>query len=168
VLRTESIPPGRGKSSEVGMRRVLASVLLLAIAASAGCAARRPALTQSPTIWSGEEPAPGLSVVPAPPEDQELPKFGDFVYVEELPEAITKTAPLYPTLAREAGVEGTVIIQALVGRDGLVKNTRVVKSIPMLDAAAVVAVRQWVFKPARARNAPVAVWVATPVRFSLR
>jgi len=116
--------------------------------------------------------SPGVSnegndnLVVAPPSD-ELPKFGDYVYVEELPEPVTKVAPAYPEIARDAGVDGTVMVQALVGKDGGVKDTRVVKSIPMLDAAAVAAVKQWVFKPALSNNKPVAVWVAVPVHFSL-
>jgi periplasmic protein TonB len=109
----------------------------------------------------------GQQIVVAPPTDEELPKFGEYVYVEELPEAIHKEAPQYPDLAREASVDGTVMVQALVGKDGKVKDTRVVKSIPMLDAAAVAAVRQWVFKPALSNNKPVAVWVAVPVKFTL-
>ena len=127
------------------------------------------------TIMSQEElqtATPGVSeeggqqIVVAPSED-ELPKFGDYVYVEELPEPITRVQPPYPDLAREAGVDGTVLVQALVGKDGKVKDTKVVKSITMLDAAAESAVRQWVFKPALSNNKPVAVWVAVPVRFSL-
>jgi len=106
-------------------------------------------------------------IVVAPPTDEELPKFGEYVYVEELPEAITKVTPTYPDIARDASVEGTVMVQALVGKDGRVKDTRVVKSVPMLDAAAVAAVKQWVFKPALNNNKPVAVWVAVPVSFKL-
>lgn len=106
-------------------------------------------------------------IVVAPPDEDVLPKFGEYVYVEELPEAITKVPPAYPDIAREANVDGTVMVQALVGKDGKVKDTKVVKSIPMLDAAAVAAVKQWVFKPALSNNKPVAVWVAVPVRFSL-
>ena len=106
-------------------------------------------------------------LVVAPPEEDALPKFGEYVYVEELPEAVTKVSPIYPDLAREAGVDGTVLVQALVGKDGKVKDTKVVKSIPMLDANAVTAVKQWVFKPALSNNKPVAVWVAVPVKFSL-
>ena len=128
------------------------------------------------TIASQEEIAmstPGISsegsgeIVVAPPSDDEMPKFGDYVYVEEMPEAITKVQPVYPDIAREAGVDGQVMVQALVGKDGRVKDTRVVKSIPMLDASAIAAVKQWVFKPALSNNKPVAVWVAVPVRFSL-
>ena len=41
----------------------------------------------------------GDNIVVAPPTDEDLPEFGDYVYVEELPEAITKVKPLYPDLA---------------------------------------------------------------------
>src|SRR5215831_4698133 len=108
----------------------------------------------------------GDSVVIAPPSDA-LPAFGEFVNVEELPEPITKVPPDYPEIARASGTEGTVMLQALVGKDGKVKDVRVVKSVPVLDDAAVKAVKQWVFKPALSNNKPVAVWVAVPVRFSL-
>ena len=108
------------------------------------------------------------NIVVAPPSDDELPQLGQYVFVEELPEAITKVSPQYPDIAREAGVDGTVLVQALVGKDGHVKDVRVQKSIPMLDASAQAAVRQWVFKPALSNNKPVAVWVAVPVRFTLR
>jgi protein TonB len=111
--------------------------------------------------------ATGDNIVVAPPSEEELPKFGEYVYVEELPEAVTRVPPVYPDIAREAGVDGTVQVQALVGKDGHVKDVRVMKSIPMLDAAATSAVKQWVFKPALSNNKPVAVWVAVPVKFSL-
>ena len=106
-------------------------------------------------------------IVVAPPTEEELPKYGDYVYVEELPEAIKTIKPEYPDIARQAGVDGTVLVQALVGKDGTVKDTKVVKSIAMLDAAATAAVKQWVFKPALSNNKPVAVWVAVPVKFTL-
>lgn len=107
-------------------------------------------------------------IVVAPPSDEDkLPGFGEFVYTDELPEVINKTQPEYPDMARSAGVEGTVLVQALVGKDGKVKDTRVTKSVPMLDDAAVAAVKQWVFKPALSNNKPVAVWVAVPVNFKL-
>ena len=118
-------------------------------------------------VTPGVESNGDQQVVVAPPSEDELPKFGEYVYVEELPEAITKVSPQYPDIAREAGVDGTVMVQALVGKDGKVKDTRVVKSIPMLDAAAIAAVKGWVFKPALSNNKPVAVWVAVPVRFTL-
>lgn len=118
----------------------------------------------TPSVMQGEGDG---DIVIAPPSEDALPRFGEYVYVEELPEAITKVAPEYPDIAREAGVDGTVLVQALVGKDGRVKDTKVVKSIPMLDQAAIDAVTKWVFKPALSNNKPVAVWVAVPVRFTL-
>ena len=147
------------------MRRVFTSILLVVVAASLGCAARRSVVAAPPEPEVASPPP--ITIAPYPPPDEALPKFGDYVYVEELPEAITKVAPEYPTTCREAGVEGTVMVQALVGKDGRVKDTRIVKSIPMLDEAAVAAVRQWVFKPALSHDQPVAIWVAVPVKFSL-
>lgn len=93
--------------------------------------------------------------------------FGSYVYVEELPEAIVKVNPSYPDSAREAGVDGLVLVQAHVCACGEVDSTRVVLSVPMLDAAAVDAVRQWIFKPGLRAGEPVAVWVGIPVKFSL-
>lgn len=120
----------------------------------------------SQSIGAGETSGGGDSLVIAPPSDA-LPSYGEYVYVEELPEAITKVSPVYPDIARQSNMEGTVVVQALVGKDGRVKDTKVVKSVPVLDDAAVSAVKRWVFKPALSNNKPVAVWVAVPVKFSL-
>lgn len=94
-------------------------------------------------------------------------QYDTYIYVEELPEAIVRVPPSYPDLAREAGVEGTVLTAALVCACGEIQDVHVVQSIPMLDQAAVDAVRQWLFKPALEGGEPVAVWVHIPVRFSL-
>jgi len=87
--------------------------------------------------------------------------------VDELAEAITRVAPEYPAAAREARVDGTVMLSANVREDGTVGDIKVVNSVPLLDAAAIAAVRQWRFKPASAKGIPVATWVAVPVKFSL-
>lgn len=96
-----------------------------------------------------------------------MPRPGDTSYVEDPPEPITKTPPLYPEEARRAGIQGVVTVEALIGKDGLVKSTRVLVSIPALDAAAEEAVRRWSFKPARLDGKPVAIRAAIPVRFTL-
>lgn len=114
-------------------------------------------------VFGDDEPSPRRDDRPP----GALPEFGEYVYVEELPEAITKVPPRYPDAARERKVDGTVLVQVLVGRDGRIKDTKIVKSIPELDDAAVVAVRQWIFKPAMSKGEPVAVWVAVPIKFSL-
>ena len=97
-----------------------------------------------------------------------LARFPDSVVVpDELPTAILKVAPVYPDLAREAGVDGLVIVRALVCACGEVSEVRIRKSIPMLDGAALRAVSQWIFDPALIGGEPVATWVEIPVRFSL-
>jgi protein TonB len=121
----------------------------------------------SQTIGAGETAGTGDSLVIAPPQEESLPGFGDYVYVEEFPQAITKVTPDYPDLARQSSMEGQVVVQALVGKDGRVKDTRIVKSNPVFDQAAEKAVKQYVFKPALSNNKPVAVWVAVPIRFVL-
>jgi protein TonB len=120
----------------------------------------------SQSIGAGETGGTGDSLVIAPPSDA-LPAYGEYVYVEEFPEAITKVTPEYPDLARQSSMEGTVVVQALVGKDGRVKDTKIAKSNPVFDQAAEKAVKQYVFKPALSNNKPVAVWVAVPIRFVL-
>ena len=119
-----------------------------------------------PAVARDETPPPQVVVVP--PTGEEIPKFGEYVYVEELPECVTAAQPVYPADAMQAGVQGRVVVQVLVGKDGLVKDARIVSSIPMLDAAALTAVRNYRFTPARSKGQPVAVWVAVPVKFALR
>ena len=97
-----------------------------------------------------------------------LARYGEYVYVEQLPKPIEKVPPAYPEWARQKGISGTVVVQALVGKDGRIKETRVVTSIPELDDYAVGSVKQWRFKPAMSDGKPVAVWVAIPVKFTLR
>jgi TonB family protein len=149
------------------MKVPLVGLAVFALIACAGCAAREPlsAVSPAPELRSPVIPRQDSDVIPS--LDEDLPRFGDYVYVEQLPEAISKPGPEYPEVPRETGVSGTVMVQALVGRDGRVKDTRIVKSIPMLDAAAIACVRQWVFKPALTHGQPVAVWVAVPVAFRL-
>jgi TonB family protein len=90
-------------------------------------------------------------------------------YSEELPASLIRVEPEYPSLAREASVDGRVVAQVLVGVDGLVQDVQMDPrhSIPMLDDAAIAAARQWVFTPARVCGRPVAVWVSLPFDFQM-
>ena len=90
-------------------------------------------------------------------------------YSEELPVSLIRVEPEYPSLAREASVDGRVAAQVLVGVDGLVQDVQMDlrHSIPMLDDAAIAAAHQWVFTPARVCGRPVAVWVSLPFDFQM-
>lgn len=89
-----------------------------------------------------------------------------------LPEVLEKAKPRYPEEARRAGVEGTVFVRALVGTNGAVRDAFAVGGAgtpPMLEGPAVDAVWDWRFRPAQDPDGiPVAVWVAVPIRFTLR
>lgn len=87
--------------------------------------------------------------------------------VDVMPVAITRVPPTYPTLAREAGVDGTVITKARINPAGVADSVVIIKSIPMLDDAAKAAVREWRFRPAQKAGQPASAWVEVPIRFSL-
>jgi len=78
--------------------------------------------------------------------------------------------PGYPYLARRRGLEGTVLLEALVSPQGKVKDLRVSQSSghEMLDQAALGAVRGWVFEPGKRGDDPVEMWVRVPIRFELK
>jgi protein TonB len=84
------------------------------------------------------------------------------------PEPRVAPAPEYPDLARQAQVEGVVVLRVLVERDGSVGEIVVERSVPLMDEAAITAVRRWVFSPARTGDHPVKAWVLVPFRFRLR
>ena len=116
-------------------------------------------------ISPAQEPIAPLSPEPGT-RAGEHPSFSGLVVPDELPEAIAKVPPVYPDAARAAGVEGVVSVRVLVSTAGRVVGYHVDKSIPVLDNAAIAAVKQWKFKPALKNNMPVEAWVAVPVEFS--
>ena len=82
----------------------------------------------------------------------------------------TKTkdvAPVYPPIAQSARVQGVVIIEAMIGPNGKVQDARVLRSIPLLDQAALDAVRQWEFTPTLLNGVPVPVIMTVTVQFTL-
>ena len=77
---------------------------------------------------------------------------------------------IYPEIAQEAGIEGTVVIQAFVDKKGKVTDTVVLKGIPNtgLNEAAMTAIEKTRFKPAKQRDRAVGVWISIPVNFRLK
>ena len=80
---------------------------------------------------------------------------------------IHKVQPQYPPLARQARVQGTVVLQALIGKDGTIQNLHVVSGHPMLTASALEAVKQWRYKPYYLNGEPVEVETTINVNFTL-
>ena len=109
---------------------------------------------------------------PPPPPDGPRVKF---IPYDDPPEPIGGYGAIqrnvnYPPIAQEAGIEGTVIVQAFIDKGGRVTDTVILKGIPNtgLDEAAMSAIRKTRFKPAKQRDRAVGVWISIPVNFKLR
>src|SRR5271165_1276495 len=80
---------------------------------------------------------------------------------------IKKIQPNYPPLARQARIQGQVVLQAEISKDGSIQNLQLISGHPMLAPAAIEAVRQWRYKPYLLNGEPVAVETQVIVNFSL-
>ncbi|MGA9526944.1 MAG: energy transducer TonB [Terriglobales bacterium] len=80
---------------------------------------------------------------------------------------IRKVAPNYPPLAKQARIQGSVVLHAEIGKDGTIQNLQLVSGHAMLAPAAIEAVRQWRYKPYLLNGEPVAVETEVVVNFSL-
>jgi protein TonB len=80
---------------------------------------------------------------------------------------IKKVTPNYPPLARQARIQGKVILQAEISKDGTIQNLQLISGHAMLAPAAIEAVKQWRYKPYLLNGEPVAVETQVEVNFSL-
>ncbi len=110
----------------------------------------------------------GLETVEkAPPP----PTLDHFVFIphDTPPKVKDRVLPVYPEIAKKAGIEGSVLLHLFVDETGRVIKVLVAKSLETsLDQAALEAARKTTFYPALQRDKPVGVWVAYPVRFKLK
>jgi protein TonB len=87
---------------------------------------------------------------------------------DRLPIRLLVTQPRYPQEAFTQKVEGEVLVEFVIDAQGYVVDARVIRSIPLLDAAALACVREWRFRPATRNGQPVASLARAPVRFRIR
>src|SRR5438309_2452401 len=80
---------------------------------------------------------------------------------------VRKVQPNYPPLARQARIQGNVVLQAEISKDGSIENLRLVSGHPMLAPAAIEAVKQWRYKPYFLNGEPVEVETQVTVNFTL-
>jgi protein TonB len=83
------------------------------------------------------------------------------------PRPLRQTKPRYPQDAFVKKVEGTVLVEFVIDAEGRVAAARVRQSVPLLDAAALEAVREWIFTPAFKHGVPVASAALAPVVFRI-
>jgi protein TonB len=80
---------------------------------------------------------------------------------------VRKVPPSYPPLARQARIQGTVVLQATISKEGSIENLQLISGHPMLAPAAIEAVKQWKYKPYLLNGEPVEVETQVQVNFTL-
>lgn len=133
-------------------------------AAAARSLARLDTSKAASAIPDRVEPEPGSSPETAPAPDTEPPPAGA---LDQPPKVRKQARPEYPQDAFVKGIEGTVLVEALIDVEGRVTRCRVLQSVPELDAAALAAVKQWRFEPAMKGGKPVATLIHMPVAFRI-
>ncbi len=109
-----------------------------------------------------------LAPPPAPPPPKQETRTARAGVEVRPPAKVRDAAPVYPAIAQSARISGVVIIQATIGVDGTVIDATVLRSVPLLDQAALEAVRQWRYTPSSLNGRPVAVIMTVTVNFQLR
>lgn len=101
---------------------------------------------------------------PAPPVQRGPVRVGGDITA---PALVSRVQPAYPPVAVSARVQGVVILEAVVDVEGRVEQVKILRSIPLLDAAAVTAVRQWRYSPLLLNGTPQRFVLTVTVSFSL-
>jgi protein TonB len=81
---------------------------------------------------------------------------------------IRQVKPVYPALAKQARIQGTVELSAIIGKDGKVQDLKLVHGHPLLVQAAIQAVRDWEYRPTLLNGEPVEVATTIDVNFTLQ
>jgi protein TonB len=107
-----------------------------------------------------------VATVPPPPPEPKAPiRLHSGM---KAPVKTTDVAPVYPVIAKQTHVQGVVILEAVLNAQGGVESVRVLRSIPLLDQAAVDAVQRWRFTPALLNGQAVPVVMTVTVNFTLQ
>jgi protein TonB len=108
----------------------------------------------------------GLPDAPAAPPPKAKPvRVGGNI---KAPRKVKDVSPVYPDIAKQARVQGIVILEAIIDPAGNVTNVRVLRSIPLLDQSAMAAVKQWKYEPTMLNGVPVPIVMTVTVNFALQ
>ena len=142
----------------------------IAVGADAGNVGGDPtALTSSsvsPPRGGGGSLQPGPPPAVSQPEGAQEPvRVGGNVTE---PTKVRHVPPVYPPAARRMRAQGVVILETVIGTTGAVEDVRVLRSVPLLNDAAITAVRQWRYTPTSLNDVPVPVVMTVTVNFTLQ
>jgi protein TonB len=150
VIREDELPPSTGSGVLGGIPGGVAGGSLSGVLGG--------------IVGSGAGAAPPP---PPPPPKAAAPqriRVGGNVQAANL---INQVRPVYPPLAKQARISGTVELSAVIGRDGRVQDLKVIKGHPLLVQAALDAVKNWVYRPTLLNGEPVEVSTTIDVNFTL-
>jgi protein TonB len=117
---------------------------------------------------SEEAPPPLPPDLPVPPPPAVLKPAPFRVSHLEQADLVQRVNPVYPPLARQARVQGVVVLEAVISRQGAIESLRVVEGHPLLTQAAVDAVKQWRYRPLMLNGEPIQVITTVTVTFTLQ
>ncbi len=109
-------------------------------------------------------PPPPAGSEEAPFEEEEILEVWK---VEQKPRLLRRALPVYPQFALRAGLQGSVMLKVLLGKDGKAESIRMLKGEEIFRKSAEDAVRKFLFEPARQSDRPVKVWLVIPIHFKL-
>jgi protein TonB len=115
--------------------------------------------------WGSDDVPVALASAPAgPPPEPPAVRLSSGI---DAPIKLHHVIPVYPDLAKQARVEGLVVIECRIDTQGRVADARVLRGHPLLDDAALAAVRQWRYRPTLLNGQPISVIMTVTVRFAL-
>lgn len=117
---------------------------------------------EAKNVWN--ETLEKLIAVPVGKEEEPVRAMGEI----KPPRLLHRVEPEYPELARKAGVQGVVILEATTDVYGRVQSVRVLRSVPLFDQAAIEAVRQWIYEPMIINGRPRPVTFTVTIIFQLK
>ena len=109
-------------------------------------------------------PPPPAGSEEAPFEEEEILEVWK---VEQKPRLLRRAIPVYPEFALRAGLQGSVMLKVLLGKDGKVESVQMLKGDGIFRKSAEDAMRKFLFEPARQSDRPVKVWLVIPIHFKL-
>jgi protein TonB len=114
---------------------------------------------------SGVAPLIAATQDPPPPTKPAPVRVGGNI---PIPKLLKKVEPVYPEEAKANGVQGMVIVEVVIATDGSVASAKALRPVPILDAAALDAVKQWKYEVTYVDNVAVEVIMAVTVNFTLK
>jgi TonB family protein len=156
-VRGSSRGGGGNQSFDVAERMQAASAMR-----SAELSARLPAgVGFSSAVGMSIDGVPSSGQPPPPPPDGPVRVGGNI----RTPRKIQDAPGILPDVARQAGIRGVVILEITIAPDGTIRDAKILRGIPLLDQAALEAVRQWRYEPTLLNGTPVPVILTVTVNF---